>query len=76
MKEMEKSYDPYKNLVRQYFYWRALPFMLILLVINEYGEVKLTWIYFLEIVIKLIVAIWLARVLAKSWSNGKIKKTN
>lgn len=76
MKEMEKSYDPYKNLVCQYFYWRSLPFMLVLLVINEYGEVKLTWIYLLEIVIKLIVAIWLARVLAKSWSNGKIKKTN
>ena len=76
MKEMRKSYDPYKNLVRQCFYWRALPFMLILLVINEYGEVKLTWLYLLEIIIKLIVAIWLARVLAKAWSNGKIKKTN
>ena len=69
MKVMERNYAPYKNLVRQCFYWRALPFMLILLVINEYGEVKLTWLYFFEIMLKVIVAIWLARVLAKSWLN-------
>lgn len=69
MKVMERNYDPYKNLVRQYFYWRALPFMLILLVINEYGEVELSWGYFFSFVLKIIVAIWLARVLARAWLN-------
>ena len=66
---MKKKNKIPQKLTRQIFFQYTLPMMCILLLWNEYGEMKLSWSYLFLFIIEFIVGTGIAYLLAVSWAN-------